>query len=84
MPASAHRKSHTETVALATAMVDPRLVAATLATAGTVPVVEGPPAIFTILAEMIPQGNLLNPFLEGNLLQIIVIAVAIGIATLAI
>ena len=69
---------------LATAMVDPRLVAATLATAGTVPVVEGPPAIFTILAEMIPQGNLLNPFLEGNLLQIIVIAIAIGIATLAI
>lgn len=69
---------------LATAMVDPRLAAATLASAGNLPAADGPPTIFAIFAEMIPQGNLINPFLEGKLLQIIVIAVAMGIGTLAI
>ena len=69
---------------LATAMVDPRLAAATLASAGNLPAADGPPTIFAIFAEMIPQGNLISPFLEGKLLQIIVIAVAMGIGTLAI
>ena len=69
---------------LATAMVDPRLAEATLASAGNLPAADGPPTIFAIFAEMIPQGNLINPFLEGKLLQIIVIAVAMGIGTLAI
>ena len=68
---------------LATAMVDPRLAAATLASAGNLPAADGPPTIFAIFAEMIPQGNLISPFLEGKLLQIIVIAVAMGIGTLA-
>ena len=69
---------------LATAMVDPRLIAATLASAGDLPLSNGPPTALAIFAEMMPQGNLINPFLDGNLLQIITIAVAVGIGTMAI
>ena len=69
---------------LATAMVDPRLVAATLASADDLPTTDGPVNVLAIFVEMIPQGNLINPFLEGNLLQIIAVAVAVGIGTMAI
>jgi len=69
---------------LATAMVDPQLIAATLASAGDLPIANGPPDVFAIFTEMVPQGNLINPFLEGKLLQIIAIAVAVGIGTMAI
>ena len=69
---------------LATAMVDPQLASATVAAAGSLPVTDGPPTALAIFNEMIPKGNLIDPFLEGNLLQIIVIAVAIGIGTMAI
>ena len=69
---------------LATAMVDARLAAATLASAGELPVTTGPPGPMAILREMIPRGNLINPFLEGNLLQIITIAIAVGVGTMAI
>jgi len=68
----------------ATALVDPQLLATTLASADSALATSGPPAFIEILAAMIPQGSLINPFLEGNLLQIILIAVAAGIATLSI
>lgn len=63
---------------LATAMVDARLAAATLASGGELPVTTDPRGPMAILREMIPRGNLINPFLEGNLLQIITISVAVG------
>ena len=69
---------------LATAIVEPQLVMSTLASAGELPPTTGPPGVLAILGEMIPQGNIINPFLEGNLLQIITIAVAVGVATMAI
>lgn len=69
---------------LATAMVDPQLIVATLAFAGDLPLSDGPPSALSIFAEMMPQGNLINPFLDGNLLQIITIAVAVGVGTMAI
>ena len=69
---------------LATAMVDGQLAASTLASAGELPATDGPPGALAILAEMIPQGNFIDPFVEGNLLQIITIAVAVGIGTMAI
>ena len=69
---------------LATSIVDPQLVMSTLASAGELPPTTGPPGTLAILGEMIPQGNVINPFLEGNLLQIITIAVAFGVATMAI
>jgi len=69
---------------LATAMVDPKLMAATLASAGELPATSGPPNLLAIFVDMIPQGNLINPFLEGKLLQIIALAVVAGIGTMAI
>ena len=69
---------------MATAMVDSRLVEATLASAGEVPAASGSPNLTAIFSELVPQGNLINPFLEGKLLQIIVVAVSAGIGTMAI
>jgi len=69
---------------LATSIVDPQLVMTTLASAGELPPTVGLPGALAILGEMIPQGNFINPFLEGNLLQIITIAVAVGVGTMAI
>ncbi len=37
-----------------------------------------------IVLEIVLRGNLINPFLEGNLLQIITIAAAVGVGTMAI
>jgi len=68
----------------AVSFIDPRLIEVTLASAGDIPSSSGTPSLLSILGELVPRGNLLAPFLEGNLLQIISIAVAAGVGTLAI
>ena len=68
----------------AVSLIDPRVIEITLASAGDIPSSSGTPSLLSILGELVPRGNLLAPFLEGNLLQIISIAVAAGVATLAI
>ena len=68
----------------AVSLIDPRLIEVTLASAGDIPSSSGTPSLLSILGELVPRGNLLAPFLEGNLLQIISIAVAAGVGTLAI
>jgi proton glutamate symport protein len=69
---------------LATAVVDPHLIESMSASVMPPQDRTGPPSVLAIFAELLPEGNLINPFLEGNLLQIITIAVALGIATMAI
>jgi len=69
---------------VAVSLIDPRLIEVTLASAGDIPSSNGTPSLLSILGELVPRGNLFAPFLEGNLLQIISIAVAAGVGTLAI
>ena len=69
---------------LATSLVDSRLIESALATSPPPAESTGPPSVLAIFAELLPKENLIKPFLEGNLLQIITIAVVMGIGTMAI